>query len=58
MVYMDSDVNSAQQAVRNIEDATTDREALVHAFNGLGNLLMAILYEVRLANEKAGIIDT
>ena len=57
MVYMDADINSAEQAKRNIEDAPTDREALVHAFNGLGNLLIAILYEVRLANEKAGIGD-
>lgn len=43
---------AASSASGMIENAVDDREAMVHAFNGVSNLLLAILLEVRKLNER------
>ena len=51
-----TDVNAAfddaQKTARDIEGAENSRDALVHAFNGISNLLLSILSELREMNER------
>ena len=44
--------DSARDAAHDIENAATAQEATVHAFNGIANLLLSILWELRDARES------
>ena len=52
MTDVNVEYDTARSAAASIEGAESDRDAMVHAFNGISNLLLAILFEVRELNER------
>lgn len=53
MATITDEFQRAQDARRDITDAATDRDAILHAFDGLGTILLTLLQEVRELRERS-----